>query len=234
MQKRQKKALAAFRRVRGFLDARGAELGGINATGVRRTIDEVVAGLEGLKSLQDPLKFHRTKELERVRGLKEQLRTDWLRPISRIGSAFLKATPEFKRLRMPAAWLETAGVLDWGREMAAAAELHASVFIEAALPEDFVAQFRAKLDELEAAMMEAENGRRTRKGAGTGLEEACRRGIKAVRMIDAVLQGKLRDKPILQTEWQSTKNSVSRAVPDEEETTTETDVAPADGVSQAA
>jgi hypothetical protein len=213
MQARQKRALAAFRRVQGFLDARGTELGGVNETGVRRTIDEVVVSLESLKSLQDPTKFHRTADLERVRAAKEVVRTDWMRPIAKIASTMLREVPEFSRLRLPTQRVVAVGLVDVGREMATAAEMHADVFIEAALPADFVATFRTKIDELQAAIALAEDGRRTRLGATNALASEARRGLKAVAVIDALLRGKIRGNEVLEGEWASTRRIVSRSVP---------------------
>jgi hypothetical protein len=190
MHENQKRMLAALRRVQAFLDGRAESLPGINATGARRTIDEIVEELESLS-----------------------VRQDWMRPIASIAATQLANTPEYEKLRLPVQRTDDVMLAIEGREMAAAATRHRDVFTAAGLPADFDQAFQAAIAVYDRAVADRQLNQAMRVGVTAKLRLEARRGGQAIHVMDSLVRPLVAKQENLRVEWIAAKRVVLRSAP---------------------
>jgi hypothetical protein len=213
MHENQKRMLAALRRVQSFLDGRAESLPGINDTGARQTIDEIVGELESLSLKQDPTKFQRRAELEQLKALRDGLRATWMRPIASIAATQLRNTPEYDKLRYPIQRTDDVMLAIEGREMAAAAGRHREVFTGAGMPADFDQTCVAAIAVFDRAVADRQLNNAMRVAVTGQLRAEARRGAHAIRVMDSLVRPLLANRDQLRAEWDSAKRVVLRSAP---------------------
>src|SRR4051812_19617001 len=103
MQTKHIAVLNALQRAQRFMDMNAAALGTLNASGYRRILDDVVASLGAHAVNQATAQRVGLGETARQRVLRNALKLNHMRPISRVAAAQLRSVPEFTALGMPGA-----------------------------------------------------------------------------------------------------------------------------------
>lgn len=202
---RQGSVLESIRAVQNFLDKHADRLGEVNKTGVRKQLDQVVTDLSGHVTSQTDHTFVGLGATRKQRALRRALLKDHMRPIARIATADLPPTPEVQPLTMPEGKPSVALLIARARGMAAAADRFATVFTDAGLPADFVAQLTAATDALEAARDQQTSTLSSRSGATDVLGATLQRGRRIVGVLDSLVAKSLNGDPELMTGWRSAK-----------------------------
>ena len=149
--------------------------------------------------------------------LREALYTDHLLPISRVAREVFGVTGMDRAFRMPTNTKVNQTLLAAAGAMAEAAEKQKDVFVKHGLPQDFIERFVASASSLaQATNAKTESGRR-QVTATAALKDQLKRGRKAVRLLNAVLQPRLAKDPELLAAWRSAKK-VRTITPPAEET----------------
>jgi len=201
----QGRVLESIRAVQNFLDKHADRLGDVNKTGVRQQLDKVVTDLSGHVTSQTAHTFGGLGATRKQRALRRALLKDHMRPIARIATADLPPTPEVQPLTMPSGKPSVALLIATARGMAAAAGRFATVFTDAGLPADFVAQLTAATDALEAARDQQTSTVSSRSGATDVLGATLQRGRRIVGVLDSLVAKALNDDPELMAGWRSAK-----------------------------
>jgi hypothetical protein len=89
--------------------------------------------------------------------------------------------------------------------MADAATPHASVFTDAGLPADFVAQLLAAASTVEASLGDRNESTNNRVKAGSGLSTTSRKGRHVVKVLNALVRLQVADGSDLLNAWVSAK-----------------------------
>jgi hypothetical protein len=192
--------LAALRQAQNFLDANQASLGGINATGARKTLDETIDKIAGLAETQDSHRILVTGQRASEIRLSAELRRRFLRPIVEIARAKLPEQAELTNVTLPNAGNSTK-MVSRARGLGDAVEPFKQTFIDAGLPADFVEQLRTASAAVVAAILAKGEHRSNRMGATDGLGKEVAAARKAVRMLDSLVKAQLATKEPLLTTW---------------------------------
>jgi hypothetical protein len=208
---RQKKVVAAGRRIQVFLDTNKDRVGPVDEGNARGILDEVVTNLEALGGQQDPTRFQRKRELQEERNARYDLREIHMRPIATIADMSLREVPEFEHLRLPPKQVDTQTHIQWAREMAKAAEPHQPVFIRHGLGQDFIAKLNASTDGAQKAVDQRWRNHTSRVGATSKLRSETRRALGVFEVLDALVAPKLKDDDQLSQDWKLSKRIAKRA-----------------------
>jgi hypothetical protein len=209
MRYRQKKTVAAGRRIQVFLDTNQDRVGPVERA--RDVLDEVVSNLEGLGGEQDPTRFQRRRELQEEKNARYDLRDVNMRPIARIADVSLGDVPEFDLLVLPHRDVDLYGHITWAREMAKAAEPHLPVFVKHGLSQDFIAKLTASAEAAQKAVDQRWRAHTSRVGATAKLHSETRRALGVFEVLDALIAPKLKDDDQLLRDWQLTKKIAVKA-----------------------
>ena len=201
MDKKQRAALGRFRRVREFLNANQVE-----GTSVKlQVLDQVVRDMTTKGEENDASHRQTRGATARQRALREALWKQHMFPLARIARRVF-AVPEIRaKFALPAKLADNDAIVTSASGMAATAEMHAAVFVQEGLSEDFVARMRASILELRGAIDVRVEGQRRRKESREGLDALAKRGVAAVDVLDAIVQPRLESKPDLLAAWTSVK-----------------------------
>jgi hypothetical protein len=128
-----------------------------------------------------------------------------MQPISRVAREVFGASGMDRAFRMPATTTANQTVLAAAGAMAEAAQKEKDVFVRHGLPQDFIERLKACAAQLDGARnAKVESGRR-RVTATASVGEQLKRGRKAVRLLNAILQPRLAKDPELLAAWRSAK-----------------------------
>ena len=170
--------------------------------------------------------------VESQRKLRRTLYTERMLPISRVAREVFGATGMDKAFRMPKSAKVTQVLLAAAGAMAEVAEKEKDVFIQHGLPQDFIDQLKAGAKAIEVARdAKTENARR-RVTATAAVKDQLKRGRKAVRLLDAILEPRLAKDPELLAAWRSAKRVPPQAVSATPAIAPAVPVAPAPHVTQ--
>jgi hypothetical protein len=201
MQTTQGTVLQSLRAVQAFLEVNADKLGGVVETGARKRLDDAIKDLTAHASDQSGSFLASQGATLKQRTLRRVLVREHMAPVARIARADLPVTPEIEPLRMPVGrpTPERLAALAYG--MAKAADPHASVFVAAGLPQDFIARLTAAADAMLAAINDRTQKRGTRSGATKGIRQKLVAARKIVHVLDALVQNALKDEPALLASW---------------------------------
>ena len=205
MDKRKRSALRRFRRVHEFLTSNEVE-------GTRtklQVLDEVVQEMSGMGEAQDVSERVTRGEVARQRALRDGLWKRHMVPISRIARRVFGIPGMDVKFKLPVRrGADNDAILDAARGMAQAAEQHAAAFQAEGLPAEFLAQFRAAIDELAGALTKRVEGQRRWKTSRESLQKLVRRGVAAIDVLDAIVKPRLESQPDLLAAWNSVKRPI--------------------------
>jgi hypothetical protein len=199
----QSNVLETVRRVQAFMDRNAGDLGDVNASGARKTLDRVEMQLSAHAADQVAGHVNAKGETANQRALRLALRLRHMRPIAAIARAKLRDVPSFHALTLPDSRLNGSRTAASAAAMADVATQHASVFVEQGLSADFVERLRAATE----AVKQSVDGRaasRGRKVSGTrGLSSEEKNARAQLNVLDSMVVPLLLDKDALLAEWRS-------------------------------
>jgi hypothetical protein len=180
MRNEQGTVLETLVRIQGFLDTNGEVMHGVNTSGARAKLDDVVKQLATHAVLQDKGARTSKGETERQRVLRIALRDDHMAPISLIAKQRLRDKPEFASLALPARNVGHQRLLAAAKAMAEAAEPHTPVFVEEGLSPQFVGDLQQATETYAQSLVGRNVGREARATGTAGLlSEEKRRGSRS-------------------------------------------------------
>jgi hypothetical protein len=199
-------ALSSFHRVQEFLAPYLATDGAPDSLGAQaKELDEVIARLTSEAVDQEAGQRFVRVHSESQRRLREALYGDHMLPISRVAREVFGTSGVDRAFRMPHKRSVNQTLLAAAGAMAEAAGKNREVFLKHGLPQDFVDQLTSCAAALETARTaKFESGRR-RVTATAGLRDQVKRGRKAVRLLNAILEPRLARDPELHAAWRSAK-----------------------------
>ncbi len=171
------------RRIQAFLDANDAALGTINTSGMRAELDAVVTALGQSSSTQAAGRVNAIGETANQRTLRLALRLNHMHPIASVARAKLRTVPNFQAMTLPKPGTRVVSLIAHASGMGEAAAPYAQVFIDAGLPQDFLAKLTAAADAVKASI-DARAAARGQRSSATGtlktLVDRARLAIKAL------------------------------------------------------
>ena len=206
MRFRHGSVLEALRRIQAFCEANDDLLGELNRSGARRRLDESITELSTHAADQQAGFTGSTGDTARQYALRKVLRDTHMRPIAVTARALLREVPELVALRLPHARSTTERLLAAAGAMGEAAGLHAAIFVDAGLREDFVARLTAAADELRRCIDSRGQYRGRRAGATSGLQMLDTRARHLIRILDALIVPALGTNASLIAEWHWVKH----------------------------
>jgi hypothetical protein len=205
MRTSQGSGLQSLRAVQAFLDANAAVLGTIPTSGARKRLDDIVTALDAHADTQSGSSLAAKGATQKQYALRLTLLRDHMAPIAKIAAAELPDTPEMQPLRMPRGRPSAERLKALAYGMATAATPWADTFVNAGLPEDFIAQLTAAADAMLGTVGDRRQSRATRAAATKGLKTLLSKGRKVVHVLDAMVKRALaKDAPRL-TAWNTAK-----------------------------
>jgi hypothetical protein len=157
--------LQSLRAVQAFLEVNADKLSTVAATGARKRLDDVITDLATHASDQTGSYLASQGATQKQRALRRVLLRDHMAPIARIAKADLPLTPEIEPLRMPAGRPTAERLSALASGMAKAASPHADVFVDAGLPQDFIARLTTAAENMLGALSDRMQSRGKRGGA---------------------------------------------------------------------
>jgi hypothetical protein len=198
-------ALSSFQRVQEFLAQLPTSSDAPTLGAQAKELAEVIARLSSNSVEQEAGGRFARVHTEAQRRLRHTLYTEHMQPIARVAREVFGASGLDRAFRMPRHTTVNQKVLAAAGAMAVAAQKEREVFVKHGLPQDFVEQLEACASALETARnARVESGRR-RVTATAAVGELLKRGRKAVRLLNAILQPRLAKDPELLAAWRSAK-----------------------------
>lgn len=191
MRDTQNAVFDALQRSQRFFDENGVLLTGVDFTGARKRLDEVVESFAAHALDQDVGERGAKGETAKQRQLRLKLRLELLEPIATIARRNLRSVPEFKALQMPKQAVRGQGFIASARGMADAATIHKDTLVAHGLPSTFLEDLKAGIAKLEASMSDREKHRTQRVGATKGLTVEEKNGETVLSVLDALVQQSL-------------------------------------------
>jgi hypothetical protein len=205
MNKKQRSALRRFRRVQEFLTTNQ-----VAGTTVKlQVLNDVIRQLWESGEEQDVSDRVTRGETARQRSLRNALWDRHMVPLARIARRAFGVPGMDVKFSLPRRRADNDAILDAARGMAQAAESHAAMFIQQeGLPQDFVQQLRAAIDELSGALGVRVEGQRRRKTASEAVVKLVQRGNASVEVLDAIVKPRLEGSSDLLAAWKSVKRPI--------------------------
>jgi hypothetical protein len=198
--------LSSFQRVQEFLAQLPADDAAASLGAQAAELDEVISRLSSNAVDQEAGRRFVRVHSESQRRLRRALYADHMQPISRVAREVFGASGMDRAFRMPATTTANQTVLAAAGAMAEAAQKEKDVFGKHGLRPDFIDQLKACAAALDTARnAKVESGRR-RVTATADVQKQVKRGRKAVRLLNAILQPRLAKDPELLAAWRSAKH----------------------------
>jgi hypothetical protein len=199
--------------IQHFLDANSVALGPVNTSGARQDLDGAAAALSGHAVSQGEHTTASTGETRKERSIRVSIRRQYLRPIAQVAATRSADVPQLGTLRLPHGKLVGANFVDAANIVANNAEPYVAVLVAAGLKPDFLIGLRGKLQELEASRGGRVGHAQVRKSSTIALGVAARKGRKAIKALDGVIEQQIPDNAQLLAEWKSVKRVAKKPGP---------------------
>lgn len=194
-----------FRRVEEFLAAHNLNDAPANLGRQATELKDVMEQLSR-EALDQEAGFRFTKA--QTKHQREQRQHLWERhmlPVSRVARDAFGLEGMDRALRFPRMSSPNERVVAAAGAMAEAAERQEPVFLEHGLAPDFVAQLRSAAAELATAMGSRDGNQRRRVEATRNVRQLVKRGRRALRLLNAILQVRLADDPPRLAAWDNVR-----------------------------
>jgi hypothetical protein len=199
MQARHKRYLTALQTVQRFLDARSAQLGRINATPIRESLNTAISRLKALSAMQE----HSTVQTKNGRvtefRLRKQLICQLLRPIVRFAEAQVPQYAHIEGVRVPSGDVSTMRVVVTARALARFVDTRKAIF--AGLAPSLGERVRRAATELEVAIGAKFKHRGDRVRATVEIAMAVSEASKILAVLSAMIHAQCGDDDPLIAEW---------------------------------
>jgi hypothetical protein len=194
-----------FRRVEEFLAAHNLNDAPANLGRQATELKDVMEQLSR-EALDQEAAFRLTKaQTKHQRELRRILWDRHMLPISRIARDVFGLQGMDRALRMPHVTSANERVVAAAGAMAEAAERQQAAFVEHGVAMDFVAQLRSAAAELATAMGSRDGNQRRRVEATRNVRQLVKRGRRALRLLNAILQVRLADDPSRLAAWDNVR-----------------------------
>ena len=205
MEKIQGYMLEALRNVQVFLDDNHHRLPGINDTGARKRLDEILGDLNHHAKSQAGHKLMAEGETCAQRELRRVLLRDHMLPIARIAKVHRTEMPELHPFRMPAKRIAVERLVAEAHGIAKETRQYHEAFTSLGMPDDFADRLEAAATALAAATDVRAQYRGRRTAATAGIAVALADGRRIVNVLDAFVRRAVQDDPILLASWKQGK-----------------------------
>jgi hypothetical protein len=203
--------------VRDFLVALGPDLT-TRLGSATKHVEALSAAIERLNAHvveQDQSTRARSSGARRCQELAEELRGEFIRPVSEMGGLLFEKEPSVKRsLRMPQVF-DYERIIQSALSIAGHAEQQKEKFVNAGFGDDFVDRIRTAAEGFrkEVDAKNAHIGRRSAATAGVKAEYASAR--KIVRLLHTMLAPRWKDMPERLAQWNTLSRFVRSTQPEE-------------------
>ena len=201
----QGRTFESLRAVQDFLDATGAVLATVNASGARIKLDQIVAELETHATEQAASTLEARGAINQRIALRRTLVKYHLAAVARIARAALPTSPALESFRVPRGKPTPARLAQTAHGMAAAAEPYEVLFVTFGLPANFREALTQAADAMLATVDATKQRRGARVGATRGIAATLTAGRKLVHILDAFVQPVLERDPALLANWNVVK-----------------------------
>jgi len=203
MNPRQARSLLSLYAVDVFLDIHAERLPKTCATGMRIRFKRALAELELHVQVQSgaPLMavgLTRAKDAKR-----EALLRDHIAPVVRVARLESASHPDLAPLKMPRGEPGTQKLVALASAIVAVAADHRDVFVAAGLPETFVEDFNAAIEDLLATLSARSERRGARTGATRGVDASLRACHSCKAALGAFIETEARDDLPLLANWRT-------------------------------
>lgn len=183
-----------------FFNAHPEEFEAVNASGARKALDDAIDAMTRNGVAQVEHTIRATGETLKQRRIRLELNRQYLRPIVKLAAATLGEVPELSTLRINAMRLSATQLVHAASAIANAVEPHADTFIAAGLRPAFLAELRARTQELRDSLGQRTDHVNTRRGSTLALATETANARRVLQMLDAVVQQSVTDENLL-AEW---------------------------------
>ena len=212
MEKLDGTILSTLQRAQRFIQNHEGTLGAVASSGTRRRFDDAIATIEQATVDQEAAKRLAMAGTARQRVARNTLMLGHIRPIAAIARAELRGEVELPALQAPPARTTARQLIIAARAMADAAEPHATAFVDAGLPADFIDRLRSAADALEIAL--ADRGHRVTEliGATARIKTTTLRARELLRVLDSLIEPLLAADPSMLAQWRTAAQFSGRVV----------------------
>lgn len=205
MDKRQKQAIDAYRRVQRFLVSNPV-LSPASYAKPKEMLDGVIARLTELSVAQVDGKRESVAETQRLASLVRKLRDRHLKPLVALARAHIADKEGIEKvLKLPNGALAPLYQLAEARQMRDAARRYATEFVKFGRPEDFIEQLSAAIDAVENALGGRAAQAGTHIGARAAIEAELRLGRQVVEVLDTIVNVAFEDDVKSLAAWRAAK-----------------------------
>jgi len=195
----------SLRRVQQFLTDHADAVPTANASDSRRQLDSAVAVLDAATVEQGTHEREIRGEVRRRHQLERTLVRKYMTPLAKFARASLTGVPEYAALTPSARSLARERLVRAAQSMVSAAQKYAPALASAKFPADFLTQFRAAADAVQASL----DARSAKQVAGTGATKqvaaALAQGRRAVLALDSLVSHLILGHERLEREWRAAK-----------------------------
>jgi len=201
----QLNAIRRLRRVQEFLTAHpfGDESASLGKQ--RSELDAVVTQLSQGTFDQESGQRQTTAVSRNQHVLRRALWYGSMLPVARVARDVLGVTGLDAALKMPRASVAFERVVTAAESMAEAATPHEAEFVEHGLPPNFIAVLRSRASKLAESLVVRDGAQRRGTTATSTLKLLLKRGRRAVRLLNAILEAQFEEQPELKEAWENAR-----------------------------
>jgi hypothetical protein len=196
--------LETLRAIVFFIDKYADRLGPVVKSGSRRQMDQLITELDEL-AIRQATNATVLSGAEKAKELRQDLVEKHMKPIVQIASVDLPRTPELAKLRVPKGSPTPEKLVKAAEQMRELAAPHAQTFIDAGLPETFLADLTAAAAAFMIFSAKRKGSAGTGKAATSGIKEGISRATRIVKALDGLVLKQLDrrspDDQLLRAEW---------------------------------
>lgn len=203
--KKYRSAQRRFTRVTDFLTTNPIE-----GTEVKlQVLREVVQSLAVNSERQDASTRLTRGETARQRALRNALWNNHMVPVSQVAKEAFGIPGMDQKFALPPRRADNEAILAAARGMLQAAEAHAEIFVQQeGMPARLFQEFRSAIDALAEVLPVRVEGQLRKKTSQEAIQKLVKRGVSAVRVLDAIVKPSLESQPELLAAWKSVKRPI--------------------------
>jgi hypothetical protein len=208
MQVRQKQVIDMIGRVQSFLIAHTAIEPSSYAV-AKRVLDEIVKQLRDFAAAQIAGVSLNQAQFVKAERAAKRLIDGHIRPIVAIAQGLAKEGEPVPRLKLPPSDAAFTRLKTYADGLATSLQGYEAAFVADGCPEDFIAQMRGAIAELDAAVGGHDVQKGTKIGATKGLQVQLRKARSTVKRLDAVVRMAYSGNEVVLEKWRFAKRVVA-------------------------
>lgn len=219
MDVRQKQVIDMIGRVQSFLVAHTAIAPSSYAV-AKRVLDEIVKQLRDFAAVQIAGVSLNQAQFARAERTAKRLMDGHIRPIVVIAQGLAKEGEPVPRLKLPPTGASFTLLKTYADGLASSLQGYEAAFVAEGCPEDFIAQLRGAIAELDDAVGGHAVQKGTKIGATKGLQVQLRRARSTVKRLDAVVRMAYSGNEVVLEQWRFAKRIAAMRTTASESATT--------------